>query len=181
MIKNTMPPQAYTRDTLVKAIDWISSQPDHLRAQAKTAESLVALYLQAKRRPNDWNTDSNPVSGETFKEDLKSLARDLEQFTGAQVSAPQPQQVAPPTGYSYPSASSSYSPPQHTQMSKPTVETPQPPASTFAAPPAMQWTVDEISFKRAQTLKERLNLSSESEALRMMIALGFEKLQALLP
>ena len=73
------PPQAYTRDTLVKAIDWIAEQPEHLRSQATNADALVALYLQFKRRSKA--SDTHPVSGEAFTQDLKNLAKNLEQFS----------------------------------------------------------------------------------------------------
>lgn len=137
------PPQAYTRDTLVKAIDWIAHQPDSLRSQATNADSLVALYLQAKRR--NGGSMGYPVSGEAFTEDLKNLAKDLEQF-----SAP----------------------------NAPTTRVEPPPQAQRNSP---QWNVDPKSWAQAQALKERLNLSSESEALRMMIALGAERLAGLLP
>lgn len=156
-----MPPQAYTRETLVKAIDWIASQPDSLRAQAKTADSVVALYLQAKRRTSNWTQSSSvdhAVSGEAFKEDLRSLARDLEQFT------------VPPTASNPPVQNTGYS--QRPQPESP----PQ-----IQAGGGFEWMVDPVSLKRAQALKERLNLSSETEALRMMISLGFEHFQSLLP
>lgn len=142
------PPQAYTRDTLVKAIDWIAHQPDSIRSQATNADSLVALYLQSKRRNGNSTSMSYPVSGEAFTEDLKNLARDLEQFSAPNAA---PTRAEPP---------------------------PQP--AQRPAPVAHQWNVDAKSWAQAQALKERLNLSSESEALRMMIALGAERLTSLL-
>lgn len=143
------PPQAYTRDTLVKAIDWIAHQSDAIRGQATNADSLVALYLQSKRRNGASSSSSYPVSGEAFTEDLKSLAKDLEKFST-------PQQ-APPTQKNV-----SFEP------------------SPKAQGNAQSWHVDSRSWTQAKALKERLNLSSEGEALRMMIALGAEKLNGLL-
>jgi hypothetical protein len=150
----SVPPQAYTRDTLVKAIDWVAHQPESLRAQATNADTLVALYLQSKRRGTP---STYPVSGESFTEDLKSLAKDLEQFS---------------TPASAPPVSSPLSTREHV---------PPPPRASFTEPaPLAQWNVDSKSWTQARQLKERLNLSSESEALRMMIALGAERLSALL-
>ncbi|NCN95677.1 MAG: hypothetical protein GW917_03050 [Bdellovibrionales bacterium] len=185
------PPQAYTRDTLVKAIDWIAEQPENMRAQATNADALVSLYLQHKRRNK--GMDSYPVSGEAFTQDLKTLAKDLEQF-----SAPQ----AEPT----PSSSSNTAPSSASQTSgfdsnstqrasAPKTTPPQQHQTTSAAGPtpkdrrppieqsftAAQWAVDPRSWAQAIALQKRLNLSSEAEALRMMIALGHEQLSKLLP
>lgn len=190
MMKNTMPPQAYTRDTLVKAIDWVSNQPESMRTQAKTADALVALYLQSKRRTQEWSGNGVdygsdfPVSGEAFKEDLRSLARDMEQFTvpptqqsllhqhqqmhqAAHQPSLQPQRPLPE---SPPQQVPAMSPQNSVNTSLKTT-----PSSDF------QWTVDPLSLKRARALQQRLNLSSESEALRMMLSLGFEHFQNLLP
>lgn len=74
-----IPPQAYTRDTLVKAIEWISHQPVAVRERANSADLIVSFYLQARRRMTAAQLEA-PVSGETFKQDLKHLAQGLKQF-----------------------------------------------------------------------------------------------------
>ncbi len=170
------PPQAYTRDTLVKAIDWIAHQPESLRSQATNADTLVGLYLQTKRRNGGSVAMSGyPVSGEAFTEDLKSLARDLEQF-----SAPSPTPQPPP-----PQAAPQMPPPAAAHPAAPPAPPVQAPVShhaspTPSAPRTPQWSVDPKSWAQAQMIKERLNLSSESEAIRMMIALGAERLNGLI-
>jgi hypothetical protein len=156
----SVPPQAYTRDTLVKAIDWIAHQPDEMRTQATTADALVALYLQSKRRNGcHSHSMSYPVSGENFTEDLKNLAKDLEQFS--------------PTVQSPPNRHASFDPAPQAQRNEPRTNSAQPQHPH-------QWNVDDRSWAQARNLKERLNLSSESEALRMMIALGAERLDGLI-
>ena len=77
-VSTSMPPQAYTRDTLVKAIDWISRQPTAVKERASSADLMVSFYLQSCRR-SEMQIEA-PVSGETFREDLKHLALDLKQF-----------------------------------------------------------------------------------------------------
>lgn len=80
-----LPPQAYTRETLVKAYEWLKHQAPNVREKAISADSLVNLYLQAKRRITtdgqrpDWEAPS-PASVEAFKSDLRNLAEDLRQF-----------------------------------------------------------------------------------------------------
>lgn len=162
----TAPPQAYTRDTLVKAIDWIAHQPEALRMQATGADTLVALYLQSKRRNGKGNY---PVSGEAFTEDLKSLAKDLEQFSA---SDNRPSSTPPPTSAPVRSSSFESPPPAAQRGNHPALQSP---SASF------NWAVDPQSWSQAKALKERLNLSSETEALRMMIALGSERLGELLP
>jgi hypothetical protein len=77
-LTNNLPPQAYTRDTLVKAIEWMSTQPQAVRERANSADLMVSYYLQARRKVAA--QIEAPVSGETFKTDLKHLAEDLKQF-----------------------------------------------------------------------------------------------------
>ena len=73
-----LPPQAYTRETLVKAIEWLSRQPVPVRERATSADLIVSHFLGACRRAEVLN--EAPVSGEVFREDLKHLAEDLKKF-----------------------------------------------------------------------------------------------------
>jgi hypothetical protein len=73
-----IPPQAYTRDVLVKAIEWIGTQPSTVREKATSADLLVSFYMQACRRASA-NMEA-PVSQENFKTDLKNLAQGLKAF-----------------------------------------------------------------------------------------------------
>src|SRR5689334_23124340 len=99
------PPQAYTRDTLAQAFEWLKSQPQPIKDLATSADVLVNLFLQSrKRRPLSTAEasleDSAPVSSQSFKSDLRTLARDLKRFEEhTDISAtplPLPSQVAPP-------------------------------------------------------------------------------------
>lgn len=153
-----LPPQAYTRDTLVKAIEWLSSQPLAVREKANSADLIVSHYLQACRRAVS-QMDA-PVSGEAFKADLKHLAEDLKQFERPQ--APEPV-ITPP------------SPPQHTPnrfFSPGLIEEP-------TTPRAPTWEIDTRSLAVAREIQQRLNLGSEIEAIRLLITLGAEKAKSL--
>ncbi len=55
------------------------------------------------------------------------------------------------------------------------------PAQAPAPPQTPQWTVDPKSLGIARELQNRLNLGSEAEALRMLIALGAERAKQLFP
>src|ERR1700733_1665405 len=86
-----LPPQAYTRDMLAAAYEWLRSQPSSIRELATSSDNLVSLYLQSRRRPNALNqlvpnskgegaSAMSGASGEAFKNDLKNLAEGLKQF-----------------------------------------------------------------------------------------------------
>lgn len=77
----TPPPQAYTRDTIVEAFNWLQTQTESVREIAKTTDVMVSLYLRAKRnKENGKIEDEAPVSSRNFKSDLKNLAEGLKAF-----------------------------------------------------------------------------------------------------
>jgi len=212
-IKTSVPPQAYTRDTLVKAIEWIATQPPAVRERANSADLIVSFYLQARRRMTAAQLES-PVSGENFKQDLKHLAQDLKQFD---------EPAAPPT---MPNRALSHGPfelpdpipaaqnmnshhnhlhtapaphahaQQHVHLH---VQTPhmqqslaQPPphpqvvqhhpqAAGTTASKGITWHVDGRSLAAAREIQERLNLSSEGDALRMLVTLGMQRAREMFP
>jgi hypothetical protein len=162
MIHN-LPPQAYTREVLVKAIDWLATQPPALRERAATADALVSLYLQARRRTTEWQNEA-PVSGENFRSDLKHLAKDLKQF-----------EEAPPHQQGLPMA------PTPPEKSPPAVD---PVVRVVPNPPpqkAPSWSIDGRSLSAAKEIQHRLNLSSETEALRLLVSLGIERARQMFP
>lgn len=151
-LTSTIPPQAYTRDTLVKAIEWIGTQPSAIRERANSADLVVSYYLQACRKAAVQM--EAPVSQENFKSDLKHLAEDLKQFE-AHSFAPPPTAAPPPAN-----------------------------RSTFDPPPvptSLTWTIDPRSMSAIREIQQRLNLSSEAEAIRLLITLGSERARQLFP
>jgi hypothetical protein len=169
-LTTNLPPQAYTRDTLVKAIEWLSSQPPSVRERATSADLLVSYYLQARRRTVVQS--ETPVSGENFKADLKHLAEDLKQF----------EEPSPP----HLGRSSSHGPTSFDFLPElpaptPILPTEPPPPLTVPTGKGWTWTVDARSLAAARELQQRLNLSNEGEALRMLVTLGVERARELLP
>src|SRR3954468_11192236 len=94
LTQSKIPPQAYTRDTLVKAIEWLTTQPPAVRERANSADLIVSHYLQARRQAAAIQMEA-PVSQENFKADLRHLAEDLKQFE--EPSAPPPQPARSPS------------------------------------------------------------------------------------
>jgi hypothetical protein len=198
-LTTNLPPQAYTRDTLVKAIEWVSTQPPSVREKASSADLVVSFYLQACRKAASQET---PVSGAAFKSDLKNLAEDLKKFEEPSVpphyagrlshhEVPQQQPVQQQLSFH-----------QHThqhQHSNVRPLPPQPPETYFSPPEpifkpeakpepkpeppksAASWPVDARSQVAANELQTRLNLSTETEALRILVTLGAEAAKKLFP
>lgn len=173
-----LPPQAYTRDTLVKAIEWLSSQPQSVRERATSADLIVSFYLQARRRMTAAQMEA-PVSGENFKQDLKHLAQDLKQFEDPS---------APPHTQAQPSRALS-----HGHFEWPQEVEPQPPPTPIhhAPPPPPRpapvehkgptWSIDPRSLAAAREVQQRLNLSNEGEAIRLLVTFGYERARELFP
>ncbi len=174
-VTSTLAPQAYTRDTLVKAIEWLSHQPVNVRERAKSADTIVSFFLQAQKR--NGGADA-PVSQEVFKADLKNLAQDLKMFE-------EPMTPAPHTANH--GLSNHLSSPPHTNLlfnHPPPQAQPNPPSPAPSAPPrpsADTWAIDARSMAIAREVQQRLNLSHESEAIRFLITLGAERARSLFP
>jgi hypothetical protein len=157
-----MPPQAYTRDTLVKAIEWVSSQPPSIREKASSADLIVSLYLSARRRSS---SEEVTVRQEIFKTELKSMVEEFKSHDEP-LSPPSPGPQAPTLA----------------AAPKPPTRFPSPVRSPEHLPvQAFNWGVDERSLALARDLQERLNLGHESEALRLLIQLGAERARELFP
>ncbi|MGE0528612.1 MAG: hypothetical protein AB7G93_05000 [Bdellovibrionales bacterium] len=241
-LTSNLPPQAYTRDTLVKAIEWLSGQPPSVRERANTADLVVSFYLQARRRTPSLQVEAS-VNPETFKADLHHLAKEFRQLeelptppspppspasrpfsrsrgpleeesrqeslfrsepeTSSENRFPRPAPRPSPTPAPAPSPPPMLAPqvpsPSAAPMPLTTALTPQIPGphhsgsqtpmhipmqgpaspstpAPIAAPAAWAWTVDDRTLQLARKVQERLNLSSESEALRMLVCMGAERL-----
>lgn len=81
MTMNPLPPQAYTKDTLVKAFQWIQLQGPDIKQLASTPDVLVSLYLKAKLQGE---AVLERPSIQNFKNELKNLAGQLGEFAPAQ-------------------------------------------------------------------------------------------------
>lgn len=191
-LTTNIPPQAYTRDTLVKAIEWVSSQPPSVRERASSADLVVSFYLQACRKAAVQM--EAPMSSANFKSDLKHLAEDLKQFE--EPIAPPTHASARPSSHVLPQTPPEqyFSPPEpifkpegparvELRLEPPVAAPPPRHEPPPTAPPksATSWPVDARSQHAARELQQRLNLSSETEALRMLVTLGAEASKKLFP
>lgn len=210
-LTTNIPPQAYTRDTLVKAIEWVSTQPPSVRERASSADLVVSFYLQACRKAAVQM--EAPVSGENFKSDLKHLAEDLKKFDEPSASPPHSGRLSTHDGYHQQSLrplpqtppETYFAPPEPIFKPEPRQQElrleppPAPPPQVQMPPPpvaprvehrpdpppppklATSWPVDARSQHAARELQQKLNLSTETEALRMLVTLGAEAAKKLFP
>jgi len=169
-----VPPQAYTRSDLVKAFEWVKTQPKVVQERARDADSLVGLYLHARRqnlspsRNRQQMIDESSPSAEAFREDLKSLSEAFKEFepssetTQDAIAPPQEQMESP-----VPIEEEVLPPPPHQKPAQASI----PQGLVF----------DNRTLNSLREAQERLNLGSESDALRVLVQLGLEKLKTSLP
>jgi hypothetical protein len=161
------PPQAYTREMLVKAYEWLNTQPAAVRERTPTADALMATFLQVRRRmaqnekQESWDQPT-ASSVEAFKTDLRNLAEGLRQFEEPSHT----ERLPPPLQRPTPGPEQRQLPPSVERSAQPTAE-----ASLFDAK-TMGW---------VREVRTRLNLSSDQEAARAMIAIGYARLKDMLP
>ena len=242
-----LPPQAYTKETLLKAYNWLQGQTEQVREMAGTPDQLVSLYLKAKHHGQE---ALERPSLQNFKSELKNLAGmmgDLEkkkpataqpattptqpnyhqpgstsmmQYQVPQASVTVTQQQAPSAQMSYqgppsqPAYQGPVSPSSQTYQA-PVAPSTQPAAGSSPFHPANYQTTtvqtqvggsspplttnsaaqsaiseptpaqkaassyDELTLKMIREVKNELNLSSEMEAMRMLVKLGYQKAQTL--
>lgn len=178
MTMNPIPPQAYTKDTLLKAYSWLQNQPQNIKEMASTPDILVSLYLKTTR---DGEGALTRPSIQNFKNELKQLAGmmgDFESASGQQPSNPsaaQPTQSAIAQTANPQPVNSSYIPNAHPPViSDSILLSSQQPKLT---PHQVQ--LDAKSWFMIQEVKEKLNLSSEMDALKAIIKIGSERFKNL--
>ena len=172
---NPLPPQAYTKDTLLKAYSWLQNQPHNIKEMASTPDVLVSLYLKTTR---DGEGALSRPSIQNFKNELKQLAGMMGELE-APAASPSAPSVALPNfkESSFPESNSLQS--QNNSRAE-SVIIPQKPVFTEAPSTSnYQIHLDAKSWFLIQEVKERLNLSSEMEALRAVIKIGSTKIKNL--
>lgn len=201
MTMNPLPPQAYTKETLLKAYHWLQQQTPSIREMAMTPDIMVSLYLKASR---DGDQALERPSIQNFKTELRNLAGLMGELEGpAGVSndkptSPSPERTAPgpapaaapvaPPVFSAPLAATFAPPPRMEpppRTEAPRMETPraEPPRSEPAPKgetPGIRLVLDSKSLEMLREVREDFNLSTDSEALRMLIKIGFTKAKTLL-
>ncbi len=199
MAMNPLPPQAYTKDTLLRAYAWLQNQNASIRGMATTPDILVSLYLKTTR---DGEEALDRPSIQNFKNELKSLAGLMGELEIGQsrpssgqapkVKSPSAEELAT-QAYLAASASTSISefnsnfippastspPPQPSPSAKATSIS-RSSGSASISGSSLATGLDTLSVQMLDEIKNGFNLSDQSEALRMLIKLGYEKAKKIL-
>jgi hypothetical protein len=159
MTMNPLPPQAYTKDTLQRAYTWLLSQSPTIKQLATSQDMLISLYLKAQR---NGEASLETPSIQNFKQELKSLANMIGDFSTAPGTAPSSASTGTTSAAQTAPASASY-------------------AGTTAAALTSTSTLglDQYSSNAINDVRVALNLSSDVEALRALISLGYKQFKKL--
>ncbi len=151
MAMNPLPPQAYTKETLQKAYAWLLTQSPSIKDMASTQDMLISLYLKAQRN-GDASLETPSI--QNFKQELKSLAGLMGDL--------QP-------------SSHGYTPAKAKSTSPLTPAATMPAFVSGEASSSLMAQLDPISLQALTDVKTTLNLSTDAEALRALIALGIKQ------
>lgn len=198
MTMNPLPPQAYTKETLLRAYQWLQAQPSSIREMAMTPDILVSLYLKASR---EGDQALERPSIQNFKQELKSLASLMGDLDNSpQAPRPSPPKAAtpppPPTPQTFvdppksaPSHHFHVTPPQP-MLAAPAPAPPAPPARPapsptidlpmFISPSVETLGLDSKTTAMVREIQDDFNLSCEAEALRMIVKIGYSKAKSLM-
>lgn len=161
MAVNPLPPQAYTKDTLQKAYSWLLTQNASVKEMAQDQNILVGLYLKAQR-----NGDAalETPSIQNFKQELKSLASMMGDFQS-------PQQIAQAAALS----AASVAPPSATSVMPSQMNVTTTTTQSRVSVDVNASGFDQKTLEAIQHVRETFNLSSDTEALRALVALGIKQ------
>lgn len=202
---NPIPPQAYTKDSLLKAYSWLQNQDSSIKEMATTPDILVSLYLKATR---DGDSVLERPSIQNFKHELKQLAGMMGEFEKnvieekiqkeqAQKELVQKEQdkAAPeavldqpfvPLGLEKALLDSFNSQPNPTPFKAPQPSSEARPVGKNNAENVIKkWDVSLLNGLDAKSLvlineiKTNLNLSSDLEALKFLIQIGYNSAKKL--
>lgn len=170
MTVNPLPPQAYTKETLQKAYTWLLNQGSSVKEMATSQEILISLYLKAQR---NGEAALETPSIQNFKQELKSLASMMGELQTPQSSAPGFASTAQSTSNGQVQNQihrNTYLAPKTEQKTEQTSQ-----STASIAPTTSGYKLDEQSLQAVQDIKHSLNLSTDSEALRALISLGYRQ------
>ncbi|WP_413288974.1 hypothetical protein [Bdellovibrio sp. HCB337] len=175
---NPLPPQAYTKDTLTKAYMWLVHQNDSIKELATTPDILVSLFLKAQRNGEE---ALDTPSIQNFKNELKSLAGLMGELESKNVGFAVPQHQAPSaaaTATQGPTSAHVYHQPAPVQQQV-RVQNNQVNIQNNHVSVDLVGQLDAKSRLMVTEVREQLNLSTDLEAVRLLLSLGYHKAKTL--
>jgi hypothetical protein len=177
-------PQAYTKETLSKAFDWLQYQPDSVKQVATSPDVLVSLFLKAQRQGIDNIDIDAPVSSKRFLTDLKNLKKDFapfEESLGGGAPSPVMQnssmQNSTMQNSTMQTQVSQQLSQQVSQQVSQTVTVTETKAANVPFQVSYMQSLDQSSLQAVLDVQTRFNLSTPQEALRMLISVGTKQIR----
>ncbi len=170
-------PQAYTKETLSKAFDWLQYQPDSVKQVATSPDVLVSLFLKAQRQGIDNIDIDAPVSSKKFLTDLKNLKKDFAPFEESLGGASQNNSLQSASTQQVSHQMSQQMSQQVSQQVSQTVTVTETKAATMPFQTAYMQSLDPNSLQSVFDVQARFNLSTPQEALRMLISVGAKQIR----
>ncbi len=164
MAVNPLPPQAYTKETLQRAYSWLLTQSASIKEMASSQDMLISLYLRAQRN-GDASLETPSI--QNFKQELKSLAGIM-----GDLQVPAPATAAPPQSTVNHNAQGPTAPAQGHHAMASSHSTTSGHSQSLHTSVSGFGSLDAGSIQAIAEVKQILNLSSDAEALRALIALG---------
>jgi hypothetical protein len=194
-----MPPQAYTKEVLATAFDWLSRQPENIKKSIRTSDDLVGLYLRSVRSKEgvapSQKSNEDLSSAKSFRSELQGLALNLKQFEDKNAEQETKEVSAPVSEYLHELNLMMSAQPAKTQernqeqpqfaykqnlASDESTALPSSASRDTIIPESIDTVLVKLDKKTLAAIglaKERLNLSSNSEAIRVLVSLGEKHLK----
>jgi len=183
MVMNPLPPQAYTKEILQKAYSWLLTQSASIKEMASSQDMLVSLYLKAQR---SGDASLEVPSIQNFKQELKSLASMMGDLSSSgQANSAANNGPFPPHSPTQMNSAASFESQQssHNSMNSSAHNG----ASAHSGATTVQHSgnlnldlnslnrLDQHTLSAIADVKNTLNLSSDAEALRALVSLGYKQ------
>mgnify|MGYP001441661732 CR=1 FL=1 len=171
MANGNLPPQAFSSQEVNKAMRWLDQQPKHIKTMVDSTAALMALYRQASLYGDKFYEKYPSVNEERFRQDLHNIANQLSGFSGKQKPQVKSHDIILEE--------------EETAKESSTVEkerlnfSVEREKSSTTRSQNLSEALDSLSKQRIADVKRRLNLSSDTEVIRMLITLGAERLKDL--
>ncbi|MCS6837668.1 MAG: hypothetical protein NZ480_02380 [Bdellovibrionaceae bacterium] len=196
-----LPPQAYTKDVLIKAYEWLQTQSDSIKQIATSTDILVSLYMKAKLQGEE---SLHRESIRNFKNDLKSIAAMMGNWDSPQRAsdggANEPRdghsnsiRVDQASSQSQLQSQLQSHTPTHTPMarsiSSPGISQTAAPSSSCASDAGLpkgnvglllKHTLNAELYQELLSVQKMLYLNSEEEALKVVLSVGIQGIKRLM-
>lgn len=158
----------YGRTDLQAAFNWLVNQPEHIRKQASDPDRLMTLFYRSCK--TNLQTDA-PVSSQNFLSDLRQINETLRQFE-----PPKPITTSSPSAAPATAAKSSLSKDGldlSLNLSLNSNSNTNPNSSPNSS-------LNPAALAMLEEVRSKFNLSSDKEALQLLISVGHKQLAPLL-